>query len=394
MTGSVVMVGPASPRALADRLSGADEGRAREVRGLGGTPVNNLTRALLDAGISVELVTLAPEASGMVVFEGPNLRILAGHYRKRPRDRARDLFWVERRQVASLLAETSAPIVHAHWTYEFALGSLADSSRPTIVSARDAPLTVLRYMPDRYRLARAALAVLTRVRVSALAANSPYLAGAWRRQMLYRRMIQVIPNVVPVPAAGSTRTWGDGPTVLAVADAGPRKNVASLLRALVRIVDRHPKVRCRLVGDGLTEGSGLAALAERLGVRRRVEFVGFVDGERLAAEFARATVFVHPSLEESFGMSVAEAMSHGLPVVAGAGAGAMPWLLDDGRAGVLVDVRDPAAIAASVCELLDSPDLRAAVSSEATRRVQAEFSPAVVAERSLRVYEDLEEGRL
>ena len=48
-------------------------------------------------------------------------------------------------------------IVHAHWTYEFALGAI-ESRVPTVVTAHDAPLSILRLNPTPYRLARTVMA--------------------------------------------------------------------------------------------------------------------------------------------------------------------------------------------------------------------------------------------
>jgi glycosyltransferase involved in cell wall biosynthesis len=149
-----------------------------------------------------------------------------------------------------------------------------------------------------------------------------------------------------------------------------------------------------LVGRGLTEDSSLAKLALKWGIRDATDFVGFVEPEQLGEEYAGATVFVHPSLEESFGMSVAEAMSHGLPIVAGARAGAVPWLLDGGRAGLLVDTRDPSAIAKAVCAQIENPSLATRLGQAAELRVKSKFSPCVIAESAAQVFEDARRGFL
>ena len=393
MTPHVAIVGPSSAKALTRWLNDSDRGQALALSGMGGAPlVNNLVQALLEAGhCSVELVTLEPDLPQPITLEGPRLRILVGPYRSRPRDRARDFFRAERRQVEELLAGTSASVVNAYWTYEFALGALASPSRPTIVTAQDAPLTILRYMPDLYRAIRTTMSVATRLRLSTLAANSPYLATAWRRQMLYRREIPVVPNIVlPVAATSNGVKGADAsPTILDVTDIGRRKNVSRLVAAMGQILLSHPDARLRVVGHGLTGDSPAARLADQLGVRHAVEFVGPVDADRLVEEYSGATVFVHASLEESFGMTVAEAMSHGLPVVAGGRAGAVPWVLDEGRAGLLVDARHPEAIATAVRRLLDDRFLCAELGEAAKNRVHSAFSPVTVAATWLQLYEDV-----
>ena len=69
-------------------------------------------------------------------------------------------------------------------------------------------------------------------------------------------------------------------------------------------------------------------------------------------------VLVHPSLEESHGMAVTEAMAIGLPVIGGKYSGAIPWTLGDGKAGMLVDVRSPHAIADGMRVMAQDADLR------------------------------------
>lgn len=385
-----MLAGPASPKALATWLDGSDRIRAGTLRGLGGASVNALTSALLEAGETVELVSLAMEVDEVVVLEGERLRILLAPYRARARHRARDFFRSERENVSMLVRMTSGRAVLANWTYEFALGALAVPGRPTVVIARDAPLTILRYTPDAYRAVRAALGAATRLKAAAIAANSPYLASAWRRQMLYRRPIHVLPNVVPLSGPRlSAPVVGTPPSILDVSDDGPRKNVAALVRAMPQILQTHDDVRLRLVGAGLTAKSPIAHLAERLNVRASIDFLGELDPEGVREEYLRATLFAHVSREESFGMSVAEAMSHALPVIGGTRAGAVPWVLDEGRAGLLADVRRPEAVAGAICRLLADPVLRSQFGAAAVERVRAEFSPAAVSQRTLALLEDL-----
>jgi glycosyltransferase involved in cell wall biosynthesis len=395
MSPSATIVGPASPRALSDLLASADRERAQALSGLGGTSVNSLVRALVEAGTSVELVTLAREATDRMTLEGSRLRILVAPYRDRPRDRTVDLFKEERRHVEELVASTFAPVVHARWTYEFALGSLRSSRRPVVVTAGDAPFTILRYSPDLYRLGRTALAIMTRLRLSSLSAPSPHLAAAWRGQMAYRRPIRVIPHAIPaVPPREGGGIDDRPPTIVDVTNADRLKNVAALLRAMTRILKAEPEARCRLIGPGLVCDSYLGRLAEELGVAHAVDFVGPLDHERVRDEYQRATVFVHSSLEEAFGMSVAEAMSYGLPVVGGARSGAVPWVLGEGEAGVLVDVREPGQIASAVCRLLADRGLRADLGARAAAHARKAFSPEAVSAATNQLYEDAMRGRI
>jgi glycosyltransferase involved in cell wall biosynthesis len=382
----VVVVGPADAAAVARTCAPALVPRLADVQPYPARPTELLTAALLAAGVQVELVTLSPSVSTpLLLTEGP-LSILVGAFR--PGRRARDGFRAERRSLQALLAQTDGEILHAHWTYEFAWSILADR-RPRVVTVHDAPLTILRRMPDAYRAVRLGMAYRVRAGSFCGIAVSPYVAERWRKEMLDRRALRIIPNFVSVGHRMAGRPAGDGPRLVSVGDAGRRKNVRSLLRAFRTVRERHLTASLRLVGPGLGVDDPLAAWARDNRVTDGVGWLGRRGHADTLDEMASADVVVHPSLEESFGMSVAEAMAMGLPVVGGRGSGGVPWLLDGGRAGVLVDVRSPGSLAEGVLGLVEDPARAERLGAAAARRVASAFSPESVLRAHLQVYDQV-----
>ena len=373
--GRIIIVGPASPAALSSHLSGADSQRAAAIKdiggGDGGEPVSALVTALLERGFAVDLVALTPDVTDLQHLSGPGLDVRIGPYRTRYR--ARDFFAAERRAVSDLLAFASGDIVHAHWTYEFAL-SCERERRPVLVTAHDAPLTTLRLHRDAYRLARTILAYRARLGIRTMSAVSPYLAHRWRREMAYRRPIKVVPNIsdgLPVAAARTTRAH---PVVLDIADQGDRKNVASLIRAFSEVRRLRPNAVLRLVGPGLSPTDRLAGWARANGLDAAVEFVGPVGHSAIPYHLAEADVFAHAALEEAHPVGVCEAMHAGLPIVGGRRSGGVPWTLDEGRCGLLVDVRDPGAIAEGILRLFANPGIATELGQAARNRAVTTFS--------------------
>jgi glycosyltransferase involved in cell wall biosynthesis len=308
-----------------------------------------------------------------------------GPYRSRARYRARDFYAFERRALTDLLAQASGDVVHAHWTYEFALPCEGER-RPVLVTAHDAPLTILRLTRDAYRLVRTMVACRVRLGIRTLSAVSPYLADRWRREMAYRRPITVVPNIsagLPQPSRHANR----GPrVVLDVSDAGRRKNVAGLIRAFGAVRQLRPDTVLRLVGPGLGAADELAVWARREGLGTSVEFVGPVAHAVVPRHLAEADVFVHTSLEEAHPISVCEAMQAGLPIVGGCRSGGVPWTLDGGRCGLLVDVRDPLAVADGILRLLSEPELAADLGTAARGRAVNAFGPDAVVHGYLAAY--------
>ena len=95
--------------------------------------------------------------------------------------------------------------------------------------------------------------------------------------------------------------------------------------------------------------------------------------ERVAA----STLLLHTSIEESFGMALAEAMAYGVPVVAGQASGAVPWVV--GQGGLLVDVHRPEAVATAISQLLADPVLYEQLAAQAAANVAERFPLAKVA---------------
>lgn len=148
---------------------------------------------------------------------------------------------------------------------------------------------------------------------------------------------------------------GAGPVLLYAGRVAPEKG----LDRLRPVLDRLPDCRLAIVGDGPARAS-----LERHFAGYPVHFAGFLRGEELASAFASADLFVMPSLTETLGFVVLEAMSSGLPVVAANGGG-IPDLVKSPDTGLLVDPRDADAFAGAIEEILASRPRQRATAARA-----------------------------
>lgn len=161
------------------------------------------------------------------------------------------------------------------------------------------------------------------------------------------------------------------------------KGLMYLIHAYADLLKTRPDLEL-LVVSKLREGNTSRALDE-LGIRDRVKFVHGLTIDEMRRYYAEATVAVSPSVYEGFGFPAGEAMACGVPVVVTEG-GSLPEVVGD--AGVIVPVRDSAALARAIGDLLDNPGKRAELGAAGYRRIQEKFLWSRAASDAVAVYKD------
>lgn len=128
----------------------------------------------------------------------------------------------------------------------------------------------------------------------------------------------------------------DTPLVVYIGRISPEKNLAMLAEVMPALRKRLPGARLAMVGSG----PGIDALRESFDPEWAM-FTGYLSGDDLAAAFAVGDIFVFPSLTETLGLVALESMASGVPVI-GARAGGIPFVIDEGETGFLIDADAPA----------------------------------------------------
>jgi glycosyltransferase involved in cell wall biosynthesis len=162
------------------------------------------------------------------------------------------------------------------------------------------------------------------------------------------------------------------------------KGVNAILDALV--VAGAAPAHFVFAGRG-PELASLQARVRQLQLERRVHFVTWLDAPQLAALVRHASFAVLPSLEESFGNTMAEALALGVPVIS-TNAGSIPEIVEHGRTGLLVPVGDAVALGAAIKALAGDAALRRKLGEAGRAEVRGRLGWDATAAAFERVYEE------
>ena len=201
------------------------------------------------------------------------------------------------------------------------------------------------------------------------------------RAFLPGQAITLIPNGIDcAPYAGAARERRSGAPLrlLYVGRLAREKGLFEALEALRLVRAQEIEATLLVAGAGPDEAR-LKAHAHDIGVEHDVRFVPPAFGEEKLGLLAQADAFLLPSYAEGLPYALLEAMAAGAVPVA-TRVGAIPDVITDGADGILVQRRDPAAIARAIVKLAD-PVRLAHMSAAARRRIATAFSAEQVAER-------------
>jgi glycosyltransferase involved in cell wall biosynthesis len=203
--------------------------------------------------------------------------------------------------------------------------------------------------------------------------------------------VLVMPNAyIPSPGAPDTDLRADlgldpaAPLMVVVSRLRPQKALSVLLDAVPQVLASVPDAHLAIAGDGETRAD-LERQARRLSIEERVHFLGRRDD--VDALLRAADVAVMSSDYEGTPLVAYECLANGTPLVATA-VGGLPDIIDDGRTGLLVPPRDPAALAGALVAVLSDGERRAAMSAAARARGD-EFTIDRVAASFAALYETL-----
>jgi glycosyltransferase involved in cell wall biosynthesis len=314
-----------------------------------GVFVRDAVEHLRAAGVDVDVVSPASfRHFGLAYGHG-----IVGNLKARPWKAVVLVPFLISYALAARRASRSADLVHAHWLPS-ALPALA-TRKPFVVQLWGTDVELARRVPRvAGRLVRRARVVLC-----------PSEALASEARALGARDARVVPSGVAIP--DDVAEPDDPPHALFVGRLSEEKGIEEFLEATEGV----PRV---VVGDGPLRGDVPDA-------------VGFVSPRELGSYYERAAVVACPSRREGYGVVAREAMAYGRPVVATA-SGGLRDAVEGGVTGLVVPVRDPAALRAAIARLLDDADLRRRLGGAAREAARSRFSWKAATEGTIAAYRD------
>ena len=348
--------------------------------------VVDLATALRRKGYEVEVAcSVADGLSKPLEEAGVSVRPLTGRLVKRRVSAAYAL------GIRRLLGERRFDLVHAH-----IFASAAAAAIATLGSG--IPLVVTEHTEATWqtRLARWVSRWVYRRAERIIAVSTPIGRRLISRDGVPPDLVTVISNAV-IPASEAPPDapealpdeWLEGPLVGVVARLQPEKGVANFLKAVARVSEVSPEARFLVVGDGPLREE-LLGLAERVGIRERVWFLGYRADAR--ALVGLMDVLAVPSLTEGSPLIVLEAMAAGVPVVASA-VGGIPDQVRHGEEGLLVPPDDPGALGDALGGLLRDLARAHRLGEAGRRRTENEFSHDALVRRIEGVYRSALDGK-
>ena len=170
----------------------------------------------------------------------------------------------------------------------------------------------------------------------------------------------------------------------------PHKNIDIILDACSQLQKRGILFRFFMIGEGEMRAE-LEALAHRLGIANRVHWLGHIPDP--VPVLQASDIFLMMSRGEGFGLALAEGMACGAASIA-SDSGAHPEIIEDGKNGLLVPLRDPTALADAIQKIAQNPQLRKQIAQNGVERVRNTFNAETSIAKLVQVYESIWNGNL
>jgi len=181
----------------------------------------------------------------------------------------------------------------------------------------------------------------------------------------------------------------DSLVILTVGGIIEHKGQLEVVKAAPYVLKEYPKAKFVFVGPirSLIYLEVINSTAESLDIQDHIQITGEVSEKELHKHYTTCDVYIQPSFQEGFCITIMEAMAHGKAVV-GTAVGAIPDLIGDDR-GILLKNLSEESISQAIISLLSNKDLRDKFSERGKKYIIDTYSWKSVAQDTGQVYQDL-----
>jgi glycosyltransferase involved in cell wall biosynthesis len=307
------------------------------------TAVTNLIRGLLDNDIKITIFTLSstlPESC----CKGNNLNI---YIIPSQTSYPWKYLWGCWRNALKLkkairINLEGIDLLHAHWTYEYAWAAGNFTHQlPVVCSVRDIASYIWKSATIKNKIVWTSKVVMNffvfKNKKIHFLANSQYTSDEIMKT--WKVSAPVIPNSVNPKFLTHRNLQPLHPFIIVsiTQNIDKRKNILTLLKAFQKFrIDKE--VELWLVGGMFVPKNPIIQDWNQQGLLKSVILKGSLDNTKLITLLDKCSLMVHPSLEETFGNTLIEAMARKVPVIGGINSGAVPYVLGGGNFGILADI--------------------------------------------------------
>jgi glycosyltransferase involved in cell wall biosynthesis len=358
--------------------------------------ISLLIQEIAKHGHRLSIFTFSFDVDNTEIFLGENITLYICPMRKNVRELGLSFYKAERRIMKEMIERENPEIVHAHWTYEYALAAIS-ASDSHIITAHDAPWGVFRYAMNIFRIIKLLMAYRVSFSAKYMTAVSPFTERQWKTLMLYRGTMDVIGNGLPEDIfikPSQLNDWNEVPHECVLASInmgwGRIKNSRSLIKAFKRVRNVFPNAHLLLFGQEHGEGEEAHKWAKKNGLEGGIQFLGIKEHNFILETLkSEVDLYVHPARQEQCSLAILEAMAVGVPVIGGENSGGVPWQLGYGKYGTLVNINSPIAISKKIIEILDDKKKLSELSMKAYKGCTDQFLIENVANKYIDLYTKL-----
>lgn len=384
---NIAVLSPFDPAEFQDFL---DQSGHAVRTGIPASSVHAIVRGFLSQGHQVTIISSNPGPSDELIrYTGKQLRIFMVQYKHglmglRVIPKMRQFIWEHLNEF---------DVLHAHWTYIYAYTILPFvGKKPCFCSVRDwCPYLMTLPTPWSQKLKMWVnyyffSSVMASEKIVKLA-NSHYTAEKIAEWYHTTEPQLIIPNPLRSDIILDERKYQPETLVFTSISSlltDPRKNIGTLLKAFHRLRTEYPSAVLQLVGTGCQKDFEHLSASEDF--FEGVIFFGRKTHQEVLELLDHSWALVHPALEETFGNIFLEAAARCIPAIGGENAGAVPFVLEQGKAGYLCDVTDVESLCQAMKDVIEDPCHTEVLIKNAMQNIREKYAQDVVCNQHLEIY--------